>query len=243
MSVGAALEAGRRYDARYRRVRAEPRCGDNFALRLGANGYRRLDEARQDAAYLGAVGIGGEILLDLGSGPGRYSHWLARRTGAFPMGIDASFEAVRLAAGRRMPGAVLQGDAGRLPLRGQSIGAAISLDLLQAMGAPSSLFDELARVLRPGGRAVIVALATRTARASAALQIAAWRRSARRAGLLERAAEDATFSWRRYMYARHRARIEMPAGRDEADLRVSRAMIDGVIDRTQRLCLRLEAPA
>jgi SAM-dependent methyltransferase len=243
MGTGSAAETGRLYDSLYKRLPVQARCGDNFALRLGANGYRRLDEALADAAFLKPAVSHGGVILDLGCGTGGYGAWLARRLTGAPVGIDASLQAARQALQRHPDGAFVQGDAGRLPLATGCIAAAISLDVLHCLDRPERLFEEMARVLRPGGRAVIVALATAGPSEPAQAQAGTWRALAQRAGLQECAFEDATPPWCHYMSARHTARLARPGGWSAADLAVSGAMLASVISRTLRICLRLEARA
>jgi SAM-dependent methyltransferase len=243
MRTGAAAKTGRLYDSLYKRLPVETRCGDNFALRLGANGYRRLDEALADAAFLKSAVSHGGVILDLGCGTGGYGAWLARRLAGAPVGIDASFQAARQAMQRHPVGAFVQGDACRLPLTTGCIAAAISLDVLHCLDRPERLFEELARVLKPGGRAVVTGLATDGRSEPAQTQAGTWRALARRAGLHERACEDATLPWRHYMTARHTARLAQPGDWSAEDLAVSRAMLARVITHTLRICLRLEARA
>lgn len=243
MKPGSAAETGRLYDSLYKRLPVAARCGDNFALRLGANGYRRLDEALADAAFLKPAVSRGGVVLDLGCGAGGYGAWLARRLAGATVGIDASLQAARQAMQRHPAGAFIQADACRLPLAAGCIPAAVSLDVLHCIDRPERLFEELARVLRPGGRAVMTALATDGPSEPAQAQAGTWRALAQRAGLHERACEDATLPWRHYMTARHTARLAQPGGWGAEDLAVSRAMLTSVISRTLRICLRLEVRA
>ncbi|MCH7788468.1 MAG: class I SAM-dependent methyltransferase, partial [Acidobacteria bacterium] len=101
-------------------------------------------------------------VLDVGCGPGRHSHELARR-GCRVVGLDISEAFVRLAAspGDDLDVRVVRGDARTLPFDG-SFDAVISLcqggfGLLGGPGArvvdpDLGVMVECARVLRPGGR-------------------------------------------------------------------------------------------
>jgi SAM-dependent methyltransferase len=112
----------------------------------------------------------GSVVLDLGCGPGRHLHELARR-GCRVVGLDISDAFVRLAAARGsdLDVAVVRGDVRDLPLRGQ-FDAVISLcqggfGLLGGPGALSydpdtAVLAECARVLRPGGRLALSAFSS-----------------------------------------------------------------------------------
>jgi arsenite methyltransferase len=59
----------------------------------------------------------------------------------------------------------LRADAQRLPLRDQTVDAAVSIAVLQLIPDPAVALSEIARVLRPGGRlAVMVPTVGRAAR-------------------------------------------------------------------------------
>jgi SAM-dependent methyltransferase len=109
----------------------------------------------------------GSVVADVGCGPGRHAHALARR-GVDVVGVDISARFVALAAGPgRPPGcAFVQADARRLPLRPGRFDAAISLCQggFGLLGGPDTPLDEdgrvleaMAGVLRPGGRLVVSA--------------------------------------------------------------------------------------
>lgn len=92
----------------------------------------------------------GATLLDVGCGEGWFDErWVAGREVDL-CGIDLSTNAIRLAAGRRLPRAlwvVANADRG-LPLAAASVDVALSI-----FGRRP--FAELARVVRPGGRLVV----------------------------------------------------------------------------------------
>ena len=70
------------------------------------------------------------------------------------LGVDISepmlARAVRAEAGPQV--GFLRADAQRLPLRDQTIDAAVSIAVLQLIPDPAATLSEIARVLRPGGR-------------------------------------------------------------------------------------------
>jgi arsenite methyltransferase len=110
----------------------------------------------------------GGVALDVGSGPGSVTASLARAAGpdGLALGVDISepmlARAVRAAAGPQV--GFLRADAQRLPLRDQTVDAAISIAVLQLIPDPAATLSEIARVLRPGGRlALMVPTAGRAA--------------------------------------------------------------------------------
>jgi SAM-dependent methyltransferase len=107
----------------------------------------------------------GQRLLDVGCGPGRHAHALARR-GVEVVGVDISQRFVDLAAEGAPDGATfVRGDARALTFDGE-FDAAISLcqgafGLAGGPGAPldadGDVLDGIARALRPGGVAAVSA--------------------------------------------------------------------------------------
>src|SRR6201993_127855 len=93
----------------------------------------------------------GGIALDVGSGPGSI-------TAALALGVDISLpmlaRAVRAEAGPQV--GFLRADAQRLPLRDQTVDAAVSIAVLQLIPDPVATLSEIARVLRPGGRLAVM---------------------------------------------------------------------------------------
>lgn len=115
----------------------------------------------QEVDFLvGALGLRpGQRVLDVGCGPGRHLHALRRR-GVDAVGVDISARFAQLAAPH-----ALRGDARELPLRSESVDAAISLcqggfglpDPARALQDDLAVVTEMARVLRPGGRLALSA--------------------------------------------------------------------------------------
>jgi arsenite methyltransferase len=102
----------------------------------------------------------GGIALDVGSGPGSITAALARAAGpdGLALGVDISLpmlaRAVRAEAGPQV--GFLRADAQRLPLRDQTVDAAVSIAVLQLIPDPVATLSEIARVLRPGGRLAVM---------------------------------------------------------------------------------------
>ena len=87
----------------------------------------------------------------LEAGCGARSH-IAYPAGAHVVGIDILRSQLR----RRTAGAVLaQGDVAALPLASASADLVVCWDVLEHLPAPECAIAEIARVLRPGGRAVL----------------------------------------------------------------------------------------
>jgi arsenite methyltransferase len=102
----------------------------------------------------------GGTALDVGSGPGNVTASLARAAGrgGLALGVDISepmlVRAVRAQSGARV--GFIRTDAQRLPLRDNTVDAVVSLAMLQLIPNPSAALAEMARVLRPGGRLMIM---------------------------------------------------------------------------------------
>jgi arsenite methyltransferase len=102
----------------------------------------------------------GGVALDVGSGPGNVTASLARAAGpdGLALGIDISepmlARAVSAQAGPQV--GFLRADAQKLPLRDETVDAAVSLAVLQLIPNPSATLAEMVRVLRPGGRMAVM---------------------------------------------------------------------------------------
>lgn len=103
-----------------------------------------------------------EVALDVGCGNGRNAAVLVDHADAV-VGVDASGALLSIARDRVTQAAVLQGDAPRLPLRDDVAGLALYIATVHHL-ADRSLrcrsLDELARVLVPGGEALVSAWST-----------------------------------------------------------------------------------
>jgi SAM-dependent methyltransferase len=106
----------------------------------------------------------GMRVLDVGCGPGRHTHELARR-GIVAHGVDISARFVELAVANAPAGATFErGDARALPFAWE-FDAVISLcqggfGLLLADGEDLAVLEGIARALKPGGRAALTAFSS-----------------------------------------------------------------------------------
>jgi SAM-dependent methyltransferase len=131
--------------------------------------YSFTKGTEQETAFLiDALGLEpGARVLDVGCGPGRHAHELARH-GCRVVGIDISERFVALANAQAQRNAVFaRGDARALPVRAQTFDAAISL-CQGGFGLPTdptqpddaSVVAAMARTVRPGGRLALSAFSS-----------------------------------------------------------------------------------
>jgi SAM-dependent methyltransferase len=149
---------------------------------------RRNGEVNAWAVAL--LGIGpAEHVLEIGCGPGLALAAAARGPGARITGVDPSAVMVAQARrrNRRVAGrvTVLEAGAEKLPLADASVDCAIAVNSLSHWRSRERGLAELARVLKPGGRAAVV-LRLRNAEAGR-LDRSAYGFPAERAGELEAA--------------------------------------------------------
>jgi demethylmenaquinone methyltransferase/2-methoxy-6-polyprenyl-1,4-benzoquinol methylase len=115
---------------------------------------------RRDAVSELALDPGGTV-LDLGCGPGGSGHRLGESVGpdGRVVGLDYSSGMVRRAQ-RRLdsvpPADVIRADAATLPLATDSVDGVLASLALSAMPRLDRVLDEVARVVRPGGRLVVL---------------------------------------------------------------------------------------
>ena len=133
---------------------------EDAAKRLEAL-YLIGDAVRRRAIVREALGASpGEGILDVGCGPGFYCAELLEDVGpsGSVVGLDGSAAMLALAA-RRCAGhdnvEFLEGDASSLPVQDASFDAALSVQVQEYIPDVRASLGELARVLRPGGRAVV----------------------------------------------------------------------------------------
>ncbi len=120
-----------------------------------------VDEAKVEAALLQLFdGYKPSTLLDIGTGTGRILQLLAPHIGV-GLGIDQSTEMLNVARANLDKTSlrncqVRQGDMYRLPVPESAYDAAIFHNVLHFADDPGAALGEAARVLRPGGRLVVI---------------------------------------------------------------------------------------
>jgi ubiquinone/menaquinone biosynthesis C-methylase UbiE len=108
----------------------------------------------------------GDEVLDVGCGPGKPAVQLARATGARVLGISISTEDVRLATARAEAEGVADqvrfrhADALSLPFPAESFDAVLALESIVHIQERARVLEQIARVLRPGGRVVLTDFVT-----------------------------------------------------------------------------------
>ncbi len=105
---------------------------------------------------LDAVGVNeNDVVLDLACGTGDLAELCAAR-GAKVIGVDFAGEMLRGAQRRGVPATFVQGDGTRLPLQSNAATVAVCGFALRNFVALAPVFEELARVLVPGGRVALL---------------------------------------------------------------------------------------
>ena len=115
------------------------RGGERFAARLVDDLLPQLNDR--------------EPILELAVGTGLVAQALERR-GRTVIGIDLSAEMLSQARSRNLP-RLMHGDGRSLPIRGEAVRTVVVVRLFQLVTDHQPFFDELARVLRPGGKVII----------------------------------------------------------------------------------------
>jgi len=98
-----------------------------------------------------------EPILDLGCGDGQFAELLFRSSransrGREIVGLDLSPRSLQEAEARGVYTRTVQADAARLPLDSESFGSVVSNCVLEHVPEDVAAVQEVARVLRPGGR-------------------------------------------------------------------------------------------
>jgi arsenite methyltransferase len=127
--------------------------------------YQTPDVVAQRRAVLGALGLRpGERVVDVGAGPGLLVAEMAEQVGpaGHVTGLDIADSMVRIAQRRcaqepiRSRTTIVQGDAIALPFCDEAFDAAVSTQVYEYVADIGAALKELHRVLRPGGRALIL---------------------------------------------------------------------------------------
>jgi ArsR family transcriptional regulator len=137
-------------------------------------GNRRLHRALVELTVAAPIGD----LVDIGCGHGRILKLLASRARR-AVGVDIDSDARRFARAELLlaglPNCTLrQGDMYRLPLRDDDFDTAILDDVLFDAERPRDAIAEAARVLRPGGRLLLLAATGHSEFGEHATRLASW---------------------------------------------------------------------
>lgn len=92
----------------------------------------------------------GRTVLDLGAGPGTYSRAL-RAIGHTCLGLDYSWNVIKIAKSKDTSGRYLQGEAYHLPFRDRSFDVVLCVGVLQSLQSMNEAMVEMQRVLKPCG--------------------------------------------------------------------------------------------
>jgi len=114
-----------------------------------------LDQRWRRVALERAGVAAGDLVVDLACGTGDLSE-AARARGAQVVGVDFAREMLRGARRRRIDARFVQGDGAALPLRDASATVLCCGFALRNFVSLPEIFGEAARVLRPGGRLVLL---------------------------------------------------------------------------------------
>ena len=153
-----------------RQIWRERACGLEYPEEFGHISFLTLDDIGRMAADV-MVGPDG-CLADLACGMGGPGLWVAQETGARLVGIDvspvavgqASARASALGLGDRATFAV--GTFAATGLDSASVDAAMSIDALQYAPDKGAAAEEVARIVRPGGRFAFTAFEVDAERAA-----------------------------------------------------------------------------
>lgn len=121
--------------------------------------YRDAPIQQMDSFYLWALRLArvrpGQRLLDVSCGVARLVEF-AQQRGIRSVGLDLSSEAIAVARRAGVQGALLVGNAEELPFAEASFDRVVNLGSIEHYERPERAVAEIARVLRPDGRAVIL---------------------------------------------------------------------------------------
>jgi SAM-dependent methyltransferase len=146
----------------YWNARARWSRGDRFRAVCGYGASAAENAAMERiqlhmlAALLRDFDLGGRRVVELGCGIGRLAPWF-RQHGARYVGVDISSEMLQLAK-EQLGGRVSRVDSSSLPFRDGSFDLACSITVLHhnPYERQALMLDELVRVVRPGGRLLLM---------------------------------------------------------------------------------------
>ena len=120
------------------------------------NWYKRWFYRNRSRAVLEALApSSGDFVLDVGAGPGHYGRIL-RASGAQVASLDIARPYLEQAS-HPVRGWAVMGDAATLPFLDSSFSKVLATEVVEHTPRPERVIGEIARVLRPDGRAVVTA--------------------------------------------------------------------------------------
>jgi len=132
-----------------------PNLGPDVYAQWRASGIGAITEQLQRRLILSLLGeVSGRHILDVGCGDGDLAIELLRR-GAYVTGIDSSSDMITVAKARAKREGVdiefVVGAGERMPFAAESFDAVVVVTILCFVANAGPVFQEIARVLRPGG--------------------------------------------------------------------------------------------
>ena len=144
-----------------------------YARQRGTEG--QLAECRREAARLTAGLAEGARVLEVAPGPGYLSLEMARSGRLHVTGLDISRTMVEIATQKAREQGVAaefrQGDASELPFAGQSFDLVVTQAAFKNFRRPLAALQEMHRVLREGGTAVIQDMSHEASRTDIAREV------------------------------------------------------------------------
>ena len=143
------------------RIWRQHAMGEDFPADFWHISFLTLSEAHRAIDDLDVAR--GSVLVDLGCGTGGPGLFLARETGTTLIGVDLSGTAIGIATSRAdelgLAGVARfeKGSFAETGLADASADAAVSFDAIQYAPHAGAAFEEVSRVLRPGGRLTFTA--------------------------------------------------------------------------------------
>jgi len=148
MSLGSAFDSPERKRAHNRALFAT--IADRYDLITAVLSYGQ--DARWKRTLIRRAGLQrGEHVLDLACGTGDLA-FAAAAKGARVVGLDLTHRMLQLAAGKSRSATFLTGDMTSLPFQSQTFDVVTTGYGLRNVPDLTAAIDEIARVLRPGGR-------------------------------------------------------------------------------------------
>ena len=150
----AAQEQGHTLKAIFRDVLGY----DEFPPEIVPYSFVSRDDLTRIAALLALRE--GQVLADIACGNGSIGLWLARQSGTHLIGLDYAEAALTLARGKAQAlglsarSQFTHGSFANTTLKDQTADAVVSIDAIWLASDQQQACDELARILRPGGRLV-----------------------------------------------------------------------------------------